>query len=96
MGDGAKAARKADYGWDAGFKLPLAGTFLGCMVVVAAVSRMWPPLIAASVGLCFVATALHATARDLLDAPPPPPVTMPHTLRAMQEATLAVYAELRP
>jgi len=44
----------------------------------------------------FDATALHATARDLLDAPPPPPVTMPHTLRAMQEATLAVYAELRP
>ena len=44
----------------------------------------------------FDAAALHATARDLLDAPPPPPVTMPHTLRAMQEATLAVYAELRP
>ena len=63
MSDGDEAARKADYGWDAGFKLPLAGVFLGCMVVVAAVSRMWPPLVAASVALCFVATALHATRR---------------------------------
>jgi glycosyltransferase involved in cell wall biosynthesis len=38
--------------------------------------------------------ALHRTARALLDRPPPLPVTMPHGLRAMQEATLAVYAEL--
>ena len=39
------------------------------------------------------AAALHRAARDLL-AQPPAPVTMPHGLRAMQEATLAVYAEL--
>jgi glycosyltransferase involved in cell wall biosynthesis len=38
--------------------------------------------------------ALHATARALLAHPPAPPVTIPHTLHAMQEATLAVYAEL--
>jgi glycosyltransferase involved in cell wall biosynthesis len=38
--------------------------------------------------------ALHATTRALLAHPPPPPVTIPHTLHAMQEATLAVYAEL--
>ena len=42
----------------------------------------------------FDAAALHRTARGLLAHPPAPPVTMPHGLRAMQEATLAVYAEL--
>ena len=42
----------------------------------------------------FDAAALHRAARDLLAHPPSPPVTMPHGLRAMQEATLAVYAEL--
>ena len=42
----------------------------------------------------FDADALASTVRTLLDAPPPPPVTIHHTLRAMQEATLAVYAEL--
>jgi hypothetical protein len=30
----------------------------------------------------------------LLAQPPSPPATIPHTLRAMQESTLAVYAEL--
>ena len=38
--------------------------------------------------------ALHARARALLAQPPPPAATIPHTLHAMQEATLAVYAEL--
>jgi glycosyltransferase involved in cell wall biosynthesis len=42
----------------------------------------------------FDGTLLERTADALLDAPPPRPVTMPYTLRAMQEATLAVYAEL--
>jgi glycosyltransferase involved in cell wall biosynthesis len=42
----------------------------------------------------FDAATLAATAATLLARPPPPPVTMPHGLRAMQEATLAVYAEL--
>ena len=42
----------------------------------------------------FDAQALHRTARALLAAPPRPPATIPHTLRAMQDATLAVYAEL--
>lgn len=44
----------------------------------------------------FDADALHATARALLAHPPAPPVTIPHTLQAMQAATLAVYAELCP
>src|SRR5688500_6074737 len=42
----------------------------------------------------FDAAALQRAARGLLAHPPAPPVTMPHGLRAMQEATLAVYAEL--
>ncbi|RNF81941.1 glycosyltransferase [Montanilutibacter psychrotolerans] len=42
----------------------------------------------------FDQAALHAGARALIARPPQPPVTIPHTLRAMQEATLAVYAEL--
>ena len=35
--------------------------------------------------------ALAAVARALLAAPPPMPVTIPHTLAAMQSATLDVY-----
>lgn len=42
----------------------------------------------------FDARALCDTARVLLARPPSPPATIPHTLLAMQEATLAVYAEL--
>ena len=42
----------------------------------------------------FDSAALHAAARRLLAHPPTPAVTIPHTLLAMQEATLAVYAEL--
>lgn len=66
MGDGTPAARKADYGWDAGRKLPLAAAFLACVVVATAVARKWPPLIGASVGLCLVAKALHTTRRGKL------------------------------
>lgn len=42
----------------------------------------------------FDAAALAHAARTLLAHPPAPPTTIPHTLRAMQESTLAVYAEL--
>lgn len=42
----------------------------------------------------FDADALHQCAQELLAHPPSPPATIPHTLRAMQEATLAVYAEI--
>ena len=38
--------------------------------------------------------ALLRTARDLLAQPPRPPATMPYTLQAMQEATLALYRSL--
>lgn len=42
----------------------------------------------------FDEVALHHGARALLAQPPAPAATIPHTLRAMQESTLAVYAEL--
>jgi glycosyltransferase involved in cell wall biosynthesis len=42
----------------------------------------------------FDAGALQAAAESLLAHAPPLPATIPHTLRAMQDATLAVYAEL--
>ena len=42
----------------------------------------------------FDETALASTAQALLKRPPPPLGTMPYTLRAMQEATLALYQEL--
>jgi len=42
----------------------------------------------------FDADALLRTARDLLAQPPRPPATMPYTLQAMQEATLAQYQSL--
>ncbi len=42
----------------------------------------------------FDETALVSVAQALLGRPPPPLATMPYTLRAMQEATLALYQEL--
>ncbi|MFD0740044.1 glycosyltransferase [Lysobacter koreensis] len=42
----------------------------------------------------FDEDSLHADARDLLAQPPAPAATIPHTLLAMQAATLAVYGEL--
>jgi glycosyltransferase involved in cell wall biosynthesis len=42
----------------------------------------------------FDAGALQQAALDLLAQPPAPPATIPYTLHAMQESTLAVYAEL--
>ena len=42
----------------------------------------------------FDATALAVAARALLAHPPTPPATMPYTLEAMQQATLAAYSEL--
>lgn len=42
----------------------------------------------------FDAAALAARARALLAEPPVPPATMPYTLQAMQETTLALYRSL--
>jgi hypothetical protein len=43
----------------------------------------------------FDGAALASTTRELLAQPPSPPANIPYTLRAMQEATLGLYAELR-
>lgn len=43
----------------------------------------------------FDAPALTLAARSLLERPPPLPDTIPYTLKAMQDATLSVYDELR-
>ena len=53
--------------------------------------RAWQP---AGAVPPFDGDALLQAARDALAHPPTPPVTMPLTLRAMQDQTLAVYAEL--
>jgi glycosyltransferase involved in cell wall biosynthesis len=42
----------------------------------------------------FDIDALHRASHELLTHPAAPPATIPHSLHAMQEATLAVYAEL--
>lgn len=42
----------------------------------------------------FDENALATNARTLLAHPPPPLATMPYTLRAMQDATLALYQDL--
>jgi glycosyltransferase involved in cell wall biosynthesis len=42
----------------------------------------------------FDEEVLASTARSLLTHPPSPLATMPYTLRAMQQATLALYQEL--
>ena len=42
----------------------------------------------------FDVDALLSVARQLLARPPAPPVTMPYTLQAMQEATIDMYSEL--
>ena len=42
----------------------------------------------------FDETRLAATAQALLAQPPPALATMPYTLQAMQDATLALYQEL--
>ncbi len=53
--------------------------------------RQWQPSGAVKP---FDAAALTTGARSLLARPPPPPVTMPDSLHAMQHATLALYGKL--
>ncbi|MFT4197526.1 MAG: glycosyltransferase, partial [Pseudoxanthomonas sp.] len=42
----------------------------------------------------FDPAALAGAAAALLQRPPPPPATIPYTLQAMQDATLALYQDL--
>ncbi len=68
-------------------------------------ARCWAGTTAASANCCarwqpagavapFDIDELHRKGHELLTHPPSPAATIPHSLRAMQEATLAVYAEL--
>jgi len=63
MADDANAARKADYGFDAGYLLPIAGIVCTALLLISAALRMRPQLVAASVALCILATALHTSRR---------------------------------
>lgn len=55
--------RKADYGVDAGYLLPLAGAACLAVLVFAALSRAWAPLLAAGVSSLFIGTGLHTSRR---------------------------------
>jgi len=61
--DGADIPRKADYGFDAGYRLPLAGIFCIAIIVAAALSRRAGPLIGACAASFFVFTGLHTSRR---------------------------------
>jgi ubiquinone/menaquinone biosynthesis C-methylase UbiE len=63
MTDAAAARRKADYGFDAGFALPLAGITCLAMVAVAAVSGSIPQAVAGCTALGFVGFGLHTSRR---------------------------------
>jgi ubiquinone/menaquinone biosynthesis C-methylase UbiE len=55
--------RKARYGIDAGYLLPLAGVVSIALVVAAALSGAVGPLIAACVSCVFIGTGLHSSRR---------------------------------
>ena len=67
------------------------GTVLVAVLLLVVAAMMWwwdhepPP---------FDAAALAEAAGRLLARPPQPPATMPYTLAAMQQATLALYGEM--
>src|SRR5678816_1469372 len=63
MSDGGNVSRKADYGIDAGFLLPLGAIVGVAIVVVAAMSGAVAPLVGASVSLCFIGSGLHSSLR---------------------------------
>ena len=63
MMDSADVPRKADYGFDAGVLLPLAGIICIALAVVAALSRSPVLLIEACAGLFLVGTGLHTSRR---------------------------------
>jgi len=63
MSDKANIPQKAQYGFDAGYLLPAA--FIACIaiVVVAAASRAYAPLIGASFAILCIGTGLHSSRR---------------------------------
>jgi ubiquinone/menaquinone biosynthesis C-methylase UbiE len=63
MANGADVSRKADYGVDAGYALPIAAIVCLALVLVAAMSRAFPQLIGACVASCIIGVALHTSRR---------------------------------
>jgi ubiquinone/menaquinone biosynthesis C-methylase UbiE len=63
MTDSADIQRKAEYGFDAGYLLPLAGIVCIALVVVAVLSRSPVLLVEACVCLFLVGTAVHTSRR---------------------------------
>jgi ubiquinone/menaquinone biosynthesis C-methylase UbiE len=63
MTDAANVPRKADYGVDAGYLLPLAAIACVALFVVAALSRSPLLLVEASAALFAVGTGLHSSRR---------------------------------
>jgi len=63
MADSSNVVRKANYGFDAGYVLPVAGIVCIAIVAIAAALRMRAQLVGASAALCLVATALRTTRR---------------------------------
>jgi ubiquinone/menaquinone biosynthesis C-methylase UbiE len=58
-----KAPRRASYGFDGGFLMPLAGVFAVAVVVFAAATRSLPPLVGGSVAFLFLGFGLHSSRR---------------------------------
>jgi len=63
MTDGANVPRKAIYGFDAGYLLPVAGIVCIAIVVIATMSRSVVQLVAACTSLFFVGSGLHTSLR---------------------------------
>lgn len=63
MTDGADIPRKAEYGFDNGYLLPLAGILCIAITVAAALSRSAGPLVGACAASFFVGTGLHTSRR---------------------------------
>ena len=55
--------RKADYGVDAGYAMPIAGVACVALLILAITLRMRVQLVAVSVALGFIATGLHTSRR---------------------------------
>jgi SAM-dependent methyltransferase len=63
MTDGYDVPRKAEYGFDAGYLLPLAAAACIAMLVLAVMSRSLVPSVFAGASLFFVGSGLHASRR---------------------------------
>jgi hypothetical protein len=63
MTDATKATRRAAYGFDAGFVMPLAGVVAVAIIVFAVATRSLPPLVGGCVAFLCLSTGLHSSRR---------------------------------